>query len=401
MASELPTCHRVSLLLALGWLAMAAPTAAASADDACLPPVVRADAIRADAFGATGDGRTDDTRSLQSAIDATPKGGLLYVPAGNYRVRVGRSMALGLRLKSHMTLLLAPGTTLQAQPTADGNHALLRLRGVSDVQVYGGQLAGERHAHLSQDGEWGMGIEVYDSQRVRIGVVLARDFWGDGFYFGGTFNRDIQVCGVVADGNRRNGMSIVSASGMTVTRSAFVNTQGTAPQAGLDIEPNEGGLTEDVTVSDSVLRFNAGDGLMITTGCNTCATNRNNRIRGNRIADNGGEGLSVRYDGHRIEGNLVERSGSHGIRLWNTRNAIVVDNVVTDSGGAALQLEGATASEFRRNLLQRNQGAWRLRWANVDNLFEANRCLDNGTPVPADVRSLGNRYVDNITCPQR
>jgi parallel beta-helix repeat protein len=391
--------RRLALALAL---AGAASTAwAASADDVCQPPVVPAAALRAEAYGAKGDGVSDDTLALQAAIAATPEGGTLVVGAGNYPVRVGQAMTLGLRLKSRMTLLLEPGATLQALPTADGNHALLRLRGVTDVLVYGGQLLGERDVHLGRDGEWGMGIEVYDSERIRIGSVQARGFWGDGFYFGGQSNRDVRVCGVVADGNRRNGMSIVSASGMTVTRSAFVNTRGTAPQAGVDIEPNKGGLTENVTVSASLLRFNRGNGLSITMECDNCATNRNNRIQGNVLADNGGEGLYVSHEGHVIVGNVIENSGSHGMRLWNSRGTVVTDNVVRGSRAAGLQLESASGSDIRRNQLQDNRQPWRLRWDSVDNAIEDNRCAGKAEVVPADAQALRNRYARNPDCPER
>lgn len=393
--------HDGTFLIAMIAALVTGPSAAVAADDACQPPALPPDALHAGTFNAKGDGQADDSRALQAAIDATPAGGTLLIPAGTYRVRVGQSPLLGLRLKSHMTLLLAPGATLHALPTADGNHALLRLHGVNDVRLYGGQLQGERETHLGLDGEWGMGVEVLGSQRVQIGNVIARGFWGDGFYFGGSVNRWIEVCGVVADGNRRNGMSIVSASDMVVTRSAFLNTRGTAPQAGLDIEPNEGGLTERITVRDSVLRFNHGDGLMITTACESCATNRDNRIHGNYIADNGGEGLVVRYDGHVISSNRVERSGSYGIRLWKAGNAIVEDNWVSGSGNAGLQLEGATFGVFRRNVLHANRGAWRLRWTNADNLFEQNRCADNGVLPPPDQGSRRNRFVDNDGCPDR
>lgn len=37
-------------------------------------------------FGAVGDGVTDDTAAIQAAIDATPNGGKIFVPVGNYRL---------------------------------------------------------------------------------------------------------------------------------------------------------------------------------------------------------------------------------------------------------------------------------------------------------------------------
>ena len=58
-------------------------------------------------FGAKGDNETDDTLFIQCAINACPKGGRVYIPAGNYRIT-------SLFLKSDLVLELAKGATLYA-----------------------------------------------------------------------------------------------------------------------------------------------------------------------------------------------------------------------------------------------------------------------------------------------
>ncbi|NJN00443.1 MAG: right-handed parallel beta-helix repeat-containing protein, partial [Aquincola sp.] len=60
--------------------------------------------------------------------------------------------------------------------------------------------------------------------------------WGDGFYVEGA--KDTKFCGVTADNNRRQGLSIVEANGVLVTDSVFKNTRGTRPSAGIDLEPS-------------------------------------------------------------------------------------------------------------------------------------------------------------------
>ncbi|MGJ8640952.1 MAG: glycoside hydrolase family 28 protein [Opitutaceae bacterium] len=56
-------------------------------------------------FGAVGDGVTLNTKALQSAIDACPKGGVVYVPPGHYVTGT-------LWLKSDMELRIAEGAEL-------------------------------------------------------------------------------------------------------------------------------------------------------------------------------------------------------------------------------------------------------------------------------------------------
>ena len=56
-------------------------------------------------FNAIGDGAVDDTQAIQAAIMSCPKGGRVFIPAGNYSVKT-------LFLKSDMTLEIAKGATL-------------------------------------------------------------------------------------------------------------------------------------------------------------------------------------------------------------------------------------------------------------------------------------------------
>jgi hypothetical protein len=64
---------------------------------------------------------------------------------------------------------------------------------------------------------------------------------GDGFYVGGPPNapsHDIILAGCLASDNRRQGLSITSARRVYVVDCEFDKTNGTAPQFGVDLEPN-------------------------------------------------------------------------------------------------------------------------------------------------------------------
>lgn len=58
-------------------------------------------------FGAKGDGETDDTHFIQCAINACPKGGRVYIPAGVYKI-------YPLFLKSDLVLEIGKDATLSA-----------------------------------------------------------------------------------------------------------------------------------------------------------------------------------------------------------------------------------------------------------------------------------------------
>lgn len=228
----------------------------------CAPPPRSSLVIDVRERGAKGNGKTDDTSSLQAAIDeAAAKGGTVLVPKGRYMVDATRNPRLSLR--SNVTLRLAPDALLKVIPTKAPVYSLLTVTGVRNVTIEGGTLEGDRDEHLGTGGEWGMGVRIGpDAENITISGVHARKLWGDGFYVAGA--RNVVFCGVVADYNRRQGLSIIAADGVRVVGSVFKNTRGTRPSAGIDLEPNNAGeRITGVQIESSKFLDNAGPGILI------------------------------------------------------------------------------------------------------------------------------------------
>jgi hypothetical protein len=108
-----------------------------------------------------------------------------------------------------------------------------------------------------------MGIYIRDgAKHVVIAGVTAKDMWGDGFYVSDASN--VTFCGVTADRNRRQGLSVIKADGLVVLNSVFQNTGGTRPGAGIDFEPDD--RDEPITgvrIENSKFINNAGPGILI------------------------------------------------------------------------------------------------------------------------------------------
>ena len=140
---------------------------------------------------------------------------------------------------------------------------MLSISDVSDVTVVGGTLEGDRTEHKGKAGEAGMGIRIDDgAKRVTISGVTSRKMWGDGFYVEGA--KDTKFCGVIADNNRRQGLSIVEADGVLVTNSVFRNTRGTGRAPGIDLEPDHAEQKiVNVRIQNSKFIDNAGPGIEI------------------------------------------------------------------------------------------------------------------------------------------
>ena len=254
------------VILSVAWLGLCLTslqaTAQSRAPRGCAPPPASTLVVNVKDQGAKADGRTDDTAAIQAAIDKVAgKNGTVLVPDGTYLVdAVGDNR---LALKNDMTLRLSKGATIKAIPNASEIYSVLTISGVSNVAVMGGTLEGDRDQHGGKAGEWGMGIRVNrGAKRVMIGDMTIKDMWGDGVYIQDA--SDVSICSITADHNRRQGMSIIKADGLTVLNSVFRNTRGTRPSAGIDFEPDE--PTDRITnvrIQDSKFIDNEGAAILI------------------------------------------------------------------------------------------------------------------------------------------
>jgi Pectate lyase superfamily protein len=244
--------------LLLAWIL---PLAAAKAQGCAPPPASPLVVVNVMDKGAKGDGKTDDTAAIQTAIEEVAgTGGTVLVPDGRYLIDAVRHP---LKLRSKMTLKLSEGATLKAIPNDAVRYTIILIRKASKVTVTGGTLEGERWEHRGETGQWGVGINVFrGSRHVTVSGVTAKNMWGDGFYVDGA--KDVTFCSVVADNNRRQGLSIISAKRLLVTDSVFKNTHGTRPSDGIDMEPDTAEQSiVDVRIEKSKFLDNAGNGIEI------------------------------------------------------------------------------------------------------------------------------------------
>lgn len=263
------------------------------------------------------DRRIDATDMIQKLIDTAARGdGVVNLPGGDFLIDADR----GIMLRDGTRLVLYPSTRLIASPQRKGHYGVIKIFGVHGASVSGGAIVGERHRHLGKDGEWGMGIDVKGSSSIRISNITISDCWGDGVYIGGwkgVPSTDVTLDNVSSLGNRRQGLSITSGHRILVANSRFIGTSGTAPQAGIDLEPNKGESVSNVTIRNCVASNNAGPGIM------TWNSASNVKITGCRIQQNASSGIYLGgiVSAVHVSGNLI--SG-------NKKKDVVVESTVTD-----------------------------------------------------------------------
>lgn len=228
--------------------------------------------VRPQEFGALPGDSIDDTAAFNKAFAkaANEDIGVVYVPAGVYLINVDTS----INPRSDTAMIMEDGAVLKALPSAKSVNNVIRIGSAENVTIRGGSIVGERYSHNGSQGEWGMGIGVYDSTGIEIRDVEISECWGDGIYLGSdrdeyTVNAgstDIFISGCDVHHNRRNNLSIVCADRVVVDQSSFRYASGTAPQYGIDIETNNvANPCEHILISDTQIEGNETAALVIET----------------------------------------------------------------------------------------------------------------------------------------
>ncbi len=211
---------------------------------------------------------SDATEAVQSAIDSgAPR---VVIPF------VGAPWVLKpIHLRGNLDLVLEPGVVVLAKPgefrgggdslfsaveqtniTLRGNGAVLRMR-KSDYQNPPYTKA-----------EWRMGLSFAGCRDVVVEGLRIESSGGDGIYIGSTARvrwcENVTVRNCACYNHHRQGISIISAVNLLVENCTFSGTDGTVPEAGIDLEPDVASerlvrcVFRNCVVSD-----NTGNGILV------------------------------------------------------------------------------------------------------------------------------------------
>ena len=280
--------------------------------------------------GALGNGQHNDTSAFQAAINSLPSsGGTITVPDGTYMIDAVRS----INLRSHVRLRMSSGAKLVALPNSSPRSSVIKASRVTNVEITGGAIVGERARHIGSSGEWGMGINVLASSKVYVHDLKVSDCWGDGLYIGAigsaghaTPSIDVTVRNVVSNNNRRQGLSFGPVDRVFVYKSTFSNTHGTKPEHGIDIEPQVQGPARNIRIEASTMTGNRGNGFEMSDKVSGVV------VKSSTLKGNHGFGVLIGGTSNTawITGNLITENGLDGVSLVApTRSVKITGNKVT------------------------------------------------------------------------
>ena len=143
---------------------------------------------------------------------------------------------------SNVEIVFEPGAVIAAKPGAFASRLdrLLTFRSCSNVVIRGGTLrmnkAEYRDPKRNFDGGYRHALELYGVENVTVEDMTIEESGGDGIYVNGAHK--VVIRNVTSARNARQGISVISARDLLIERCRFIDTVGTPPQAGIDLEPN-------------------------------------------------------------------------------------------------------------------------------------------------------------------
>jgi Ca2+-binding RTX toxin-like protein len=266
-------------------------------------------------YGAVGNGRTDDTQALQAAIDAAAAagGGTVFVPTGDYLLSM-QSAGTVLVLKDNV--VLQGQDPYQTRLALDSTSVTGDIDGV--VRISGTNTAA---VNLQLDASSPFSAQV-NGWSVDDGVVVRLDH--------------ISV-------SSATGVGIdLRAQGSQVTLSnatAMGNDRGGIVAAGL----------VNSAITDTSVDDNGGEGLEVTGPLEL----------GDIVSySNFGSGIVIRGDDQGAAASLKASSsfsnGQDGVRVEDSKDAVIERVSITDNGEAGLSLRNAQSTQVISNELNGN-----------------------------------------------
>ena len=330
-------------------------------------------------FGAKGDAATDDTASINAAFAASHN---VYFPDGTYMLTCdgptnAQNTYGGVAPLSNTVIAFSGAAILKCKANASGYYAALRLFNTTNIWIYGGTIDGNRSAVTASAGtQWGMALTCNGCSNVWINGTILQNGWGDGMiidktFSTGTYPTNVNLDHVLSTNNRRNGLSVVNSTGtITILASKFQGSNGTSPQAGVDVEP--GGSANSVGIVKFIgsdFTGNSGRGLSVVVGAGS-GTVSSVQVLGGLSDSNtfaGFSGFGSGLGNMTISGATASNNGNCGIFIQTVPDggANIVGNYVIGNGNAAstpdcpnnIQIQTAVGVKLTGNTIRKGANA--------------------------------------------
>ncbi|MBP5638783.1 MAG: right-handed parallel beta-helix repeat-containing protein [Victivallales bacterium] len=217
--------------------------------------------------------KEDATTAIQAALDSKADVVIFDNPGYPYLVNP-------LFLRSNQELVFQDGVVVRAIKGSflGTNDSLFKGEMVENIVMRGeGTAILEMNKRDYWDkkryrpAEWRHTIALLTTTNVRIADLTIRSSGGDGIYVSDSnsakrkYCKDTLIENCMLDDHHRQGISVIGAENLLIRNCTLQNTIGTAPQCGIDFEPNhqEGEVFINCVVENCLFTKNAMAGILV------------------------------------------------------------------------------------------------------------------------------------------
>jgi len=213
---------------------------------------------------------TDATKHLQAAIDSGARKVIVPDMGSPWIVHP-------IKLASDQGIVLERGVVIEAIRGGfkgrDDN--LMSARSQKSISIRGTDATLRMHKkdyHDStkyQRSEWRHALAFRSCENVHVQGLTIASSGGDGIYIGDcrkpvNYCKDVVIKDCLIDDNNRQGISVISVVNLLVEDCVIQRTRGTAPQSGIDFEPNsKGERLYNITIRNCIIKDNASAGIIL------------------------------------------------------------------------------------------------------------------------------------------
>lgn len=165
-----------------------------------------------------------------------------------------------INVKDNSTIEFSPDGCITVLGNSFNGYYVLCCFRTKNFNIINPRVVGDLDTHTGTTGEWGYGIAIFEAKDGYIPNANLSKLWGDGFYVGKHYGSElidvptnITITDPVIDRVRRNGISFTSGDNVKIIRPVIKNVYGIAPEAGIDIEPEEASGKPMSKITNSVI----------------------------------------------------------------------------------------------------------------------------------------------------
>jgi hypothetical protein len=174
--------------------------------------------------------------------------------------------------KSNYTIILEPKVNIVARKGLGVNEKIFNFINCKNIKLLGYGASIRLLKSEYGDGQFRHCVQTSGIDGFEMRGLICKESGGDGIHIAPDNShlipsRNVIIKDCIFDNNNRQGISITCAENVLIEHCVMKNTKGTAPSAGIDIEPyRPTHIVKDISIKNCKIIDNYGYGIMIPMG---------------------------------------------------------------------------------------------------------------------------------------